>query len=415
MNHSDQRSRWWTDLAWRLYFCLPGPLDDILKWRFPYILPFKTLRIPIAILRGHISPDGHPGTVIVAGSLHEVNHLIWGLFEDQPKWDPICEVPLWKLARTLRRLRISADLTIARLDQFSARLFFGADYLVVPEWIGSRLVVPEDPLKLAHESHSLEEDLRIVCKNRLTYEVTHAEKDFMVFYHTMYAPFIVKRHGQQAVVHDIYRIRRIFNRGGLLLVKQNGQPVAGVIFQEKNQILRLFFLGTLNGAWAPVKAGAIAGLYLFSIEHAKTLGCKIVDFGGSRPSLNDGLLRYKKKWGMNLIDKSDNYYEFLVYWNHFNNSVISFLSNTPLIFRNHHGLSAISVIKHDKPVTLIEAREIHRYMWIPGLHRLYIVSNSGWQSGISTPPQTHLLDATTIRNCDPSTLLTISNQPPMLE
>ncbi len=415
MNQSDQRSRWWIELAWRLYSCLPGQLDDILKWRFPYVLPFKSFHMPIAVLRGPTRVDGNTGTVIVAGSLHEVDYIIRNFFEDQPKRESIGDVPLWTLARTLRRLRISADLTIARLDQLSARLFFGADYLVVPEWIGSRLVVPEDPLKLAHESHSLEEDLRIVCKNRLTYEVTHAEKDFMVFYHTMYVPFVIKRHGQQAVVHDIYRIRRIFNRGGLLLVKQNGQPIAGVIFQKKNQILHLWILGTVNGEWAPVKAGAFAALYFFSIKLAKKLKCKLIDFGGSRPSLNDGLLRYKKKWGIHLTRKYDNYYEYLVYWNHLDKSVISILSNTPLIFRNHEGLSAIYVIKHDKPVTLSEAREIHRSMWIPGLHRLYIVSTSGWQPGISTPPLTHLLDATTIRNFDPSTLLTICNQLPKLE
>jgi len=415
MIQSDQRSSWWKELAWRLYHYLPGPVDDVLKWRFPYVLPFKSLRIPIAILRGPTRPDGHPGTVIVAGSLHEVDYLLWGLFEDQPKRESIGKVPLWTLASTLKRLRISADLTIARLDQLSARLFFGADYLLVPEWIGSRLVVPEDPLKLAKRSHSLEEDFRIVRRNGLTPEVTHAEKDFDLFYHTMYVPFVLKRHGQQAVVHDIYRIRRIFYRGGLLWVMRSGQPIAGVIFQKKNHILHFWVLGTVNGEWAPVKAGAIAALYLFSIKLAKKLGCKLVDFGGCRPSLNDGLLRYKRKWKMNLIEKWDNYYDFLVYWNRFNKSVISFLSNTTLIFRNHHGLSAIYIINHDEPVMQSEAIEIHRSMWIPGLHRLYIVSTSGWQPDVSNPPQTHLVDATTSSNFDPSTLLTICNQLPRLE
>jgi len=416
MIQSDQKSRWWIELAWRLYYCLPAQLDDILKWRFPYVLPFKSFRMPIAVLRGPTRPDGHPGTMVIAGTEDKVDYLIRQFFENEnQQQETVGKVPLWNLARTLKRLRKSADLTIACVDQFSARLFFGADYLHVPEFVGSTLTVPEDIEKLARGNPSLKTDLRNVRCNGMAPKVTHAEEDFKMFYHTMYVPFILKRHGKRAVVDDVYRIRRIFNQGGLLWVRQNGHPLAGIIFQKKNQILRLFILGTVNGEWAPVKAGAIAALYLFSIEHAKTLGCKLVDFGGSRPSLNDGLLRYKRKWGMSLITKYDNYYDFLVYWNHLNVPVTSFLSRDSLIFQNNHELSAIYIIDHNEPVTQSMVTEIHRSVWIPGLQQLNIVSTSGWHPGISSPPQTRLVEATTVRNCDPSTLLAICNQLPKLE
>lgn len=412
---SDLKLRWWVKLAWRVYEYLPVPAEDFLKRCFQYILPFKGLYVPIVILRGTTRPDGHQGTLLVAGTEQGVDYIINRLFDGEYQREMVGKVPLWKLARTLKHLRTSADLTIARVDRLSARLFFGADYLAVPEWVGSTLTVPDDITKLTRGNPSLKSDLQIVHRNGLTYEVTRAEEDFEEFYYKMHVPFTRKRHGKQAFIRNVYWMRRAFRQGGLIWILLGSQRISGLLFRRSGNVLQSLAMGTASGEWEHIKEGAIAALYLFSIKLAKKLGCKLVDFGGCRPSLNDGLLRYKRKWKMNLIEKWDNYYDFLVYWNRFNKSVISFLSNTTLIFRNHHGLSAIYIINHDEPVMQSEAIEIHRSMWIPGLHRLYIVSTSGWQPAVSNPPQTHLVDATTSSNFDPSTLLTICNQLPRLE
>jgi hypothetical protein len=155
-------------------------------------------------------------------------------------------------------------------------------------------------------------------------------------------------------------------------------------------------MGTANGEWAFIKAGANVATDLFIVKHAKELCCNFVDFGGSRPSLNDGVLRYKRKWGMNLIDKHDTYYDFLVHWNRCSSSVIAFLSNTPLIFQDNGGLSAIKVIDCDKPATNDEAWKTYHSNWIEGLHRLYIIATSGWETGQNSPPQTTLLGPTNV-------------------
>jgi len=159
-------------------------------------------------------------------------------------------------------------------------------------------------------------------------------------------------------------------------------------------------MGTANGVWELVKVGAKIATDLFIVTHAKKLGCKVIDFGGSRPSLNDGVLRYKRKWAVNLIDKRDIYYDFLVYWNSFSEPVNSFLSHTPLIFRDDGGLSAIKVIDSDVPLTKTETEKIHRSMWIPGLKRLYLVSASGWKTVHDSPPKTVLIDLIRERDCN---------------
>jgi Uncharacterized protein involved in methicillin resistance len=364
-------------------------------------LPFKNLRIPVAILRGPTrANNSSPGTLLVAGDEHRIEYMSHRFFESEPHCERLSKVPLWNLDRTLKRLQTSADLTVVCVDKLSARLFFGADYLIVPEWTGLILTVPEDPWRLDRSSRSLKEDLRVVRRNNLTPGFTGATADFELFYHTMYVPFIVKRHGEQAVVRSIDQLRRRFYRGGLIWVLQGEQPIAGAVFQLSKQVLRLLVVGTINGDWSPVKSGALAALYLFIINHAKERGCKLVDLGGSRPSLNDGLLRYKRKWGAKLTENRDIYYDFLIRWNHLSRPVTSFLLNTPLIFRDKGGLSALCVIDQNETATQNDAWKAYRSMWIQGLQKLYLVSTSGWQPGINKPPQTHLADTTIIENCD---------------
>jgi hypothetical protein len=220
----------------------------------------------------------------------------------------------------------------------------------------------------------------------------------------MYVPFTLKRYGEQGKIENYYKLRRCSRNGGLLWARQNEKPVAGGVFQPAGTTLRFLVLGTLDGDWEIVKRGGIAALYLFIIKHAKELGFRFVDFGGSRPSLNDGLLRYKRKWKMKIVEKEYVYHDFLVYWNRLSDPVLSFLSSSPLIFRDKNGLSAIKTVESDEPITQAELEKINRAIAIPGLNRMCLAAAKGWQEGIDGLPKTHLLGASEFRDCNPSTL-----------
>lgn len=393
--------KWWIRPAWRLYGRLTAAANDLLMWRYPYILPLKNLRIPISILRGPTRPDGHLGTLLIAGTEYRTEYLSSRFFEGEYKRETLDRVSLWNLTRALEHLQTSADITIACLDRISARLFFGADYLAVPEWVGSSLALPENVADLAHKNYKLKRELQRVFRSNLSHELSQTEEDFERFYYTMHVPFTQKRYEGQGVIHNFYQMRRVFHQGGLLLLKRNGQSIAGNLFQRRNQQLRSVAFGTVNGEWEPVESGAFAALYFSLVKHAKEIGCKFVNFGGSRPSLSDGVLKYKRKWGGSLVEHYSNHYNLLVRWNRLNKPVTSFLSSTPLIFREQGRFSAIYVIDRDERVTKAEADKIHRSVWMPGLRHLYLISTSGWQPGIISPPQTYLVDAATIaESCD---------------
>jgi hypothetical protein len=326
-------------------------------------------RIPVVLLRGATNQSGRQGTLLVAGHDPWVSYLPSRFFVGKPQRELVGNVLSWELPALLDRLRASADLTIARVDRLSAQKFPGKDYLAVPEWVGMRLAVPEDLDSLVRCNRSIREDMRLVRKHKLQPLVTEREERFQEFYDSMYVPFSRARHGAMAFVKSRYDLRRSLRKGGILWVIRDKHPLAGMLFERKNDTLDLQAIGMATGELPLNKRGIMAALYYYSIAHAGQLSCAEVDFRGARPSLHDGLVRYKRKWGNALYDKTDTSYDLLVRWNSVNGVVKDFLSHTGLIFRDERRLSAIHA----------DESQSRRSLWIGGLHQLYLLTESGRQ------------------------------------
>src|SRR5262249_21677703 len=109
---------------------LAGPLVD---------LPAQVTRY-----EGH-TPGGLTAKVLVAGSGGASRYFLRRIFADV---DSCCiqrgrRIPLFKLPRTLRRMRDEADLVLADVDRLVSRRLFGDDYLRVPAWLLSTMPVSE--------------------------------------------------------------------------------------------------------------------------------------------------------------------------------------------------------------------------------------------------------------------------------
>lgn len=326
-------------------------------------------RIPVLLLRGPTNPSRHTGTLLVAGHDPWVRYLPSRFFIEEPQRQLVGNVLPRELPVLLNQLRASADLTIVRLDRLSAQKFPGKDYLPVPEWVGMRLAVPDDLDALVHGNRSIREDMRLVRRHKLQQLITEGEERFDEFYDSMYLPFSRARYGAMAFVKSRHELRRRLRKGGILWIIRDNHPLAGMLFERKTGTLDLQAIGMATGELPLKKRGIMAALYYFSILHARLLGCAEVDFRGARPSLHDGLLRYKRKWGNVLYDKTDSYYDLLVHWNGVNRVVKDFLSHTGLIFREKGGLSAIHA----------DESQAYRSLWIGGLHQLYLLTEWGWQ------------------------------------
>lgn len=325
--------------------------------------------VPVVLLRGLTNSSGQTGTLLVAGHDPWVGYLPGRFFLGEPQRELVANVSLRKLPALLDRLRGSADLTIVRADRLSAQKFFGKGYLAVPEWVCMRFAVPDDLDGLVRSNHSIREDMRLARRHKLYPFVTEGEERFDEFYDFMYVPFSRVRHGAMAIIRGRQYLRRHIRKGGILWVMRDNLPLAGMLFERNSDVLDMQAIGMVTGELPLKMRGIMAALYYHSIAHARQLGCVEVNFGAARSSLHDGLLRYKRKWGDALCDTPNSYYDLLIRWNSVNGVVKNFFSHTGLIFRDEGRLSAI----------FADESQSWQSLWIGGLHRLYLLTESGRQ------------------------------------
>jgi len=356
----------------------PAAPERPARWK-AWLAPLADAVVAVTLLRGIARHGGEPATMLVAGRVKRVGWLVDRFFAVPPERESLGHVPAWRLARSLRQARGSADLTVAHVARLSARfLGFGEDYMAVPDWIGMRLAAPFDPAAAARRSHSLSDDLRRVRTGRWSAEVSHRAADVAAFYREMYVPFVRNRHRENAYVQPARRMRRAFRRGGILWILRGGERRAGLVFEHRRGTLRLVAIGTAGGDPEVVKEGAIAAIYLHTIEYARRAGCADIDLRGSRPSLDDGITRYKRKWGASLYDRPDVLTTTLVHWHRMTPAVEAFLAGTSLVFRDGGGLSALAVADPDERTRPDPARTWAR-LGVPGLRRLFVLAAaSSW-------------------------------------
>jgi hypothetical protein len=268
-------------------------------------------------------------------------------------------------------MRSSADMTLVRADRISARLWFRRGYLRAPEWIGVQLDQSRRSLASALKSKSVREDRRRIRKYGLVYAISHKRRDFDDFYENMYVPYIRKRFGEMGGISSARYLRHAFRQGGLIFVEQNGARLAGTLFSRYGKAITFEKMGTRNGEDAILKMGAMAALYVFGIEYARKTGCRFVDFGGCRPLLQDGVLRYKSKWGARVIDDGSYPIQYLISWNRLGGPVGDFFGRNALIFYEGNGFSAICARS-----PRIEAAEYPLRIRPPvnGLRHLYVAA-----------------------------------------
>lgn len=349
----------------------PRAPDPGARWK-AWLAPIADAVVALTLLRGITARDGHPATMLVAGPERRVRWLVDRYFAAEPARETLGHVPAWRLARTLKRMKSTADVTVVRVSRLTAdRLGVSDDYLPVPDWIGMRLHAPFDLAAIVRRSHSVADDMRRVRRAGWTAEVSHRAADFIPFYRDMYAPFVHARYRTEGHVRPARQLRRVFRRGGILWVGSDQKPVAGVLVEPRRGVLDVVAIGTAGGDLCWRKAGALAAVYAAMIEHARSEGCSVIDLRGSRPSLEDGLTRYKRKWGASVYDRTDVLTTTLVRWDRMTPAVVEFLSSSPLLFRDGGGLSALAVDDGgDDP-----ARTCER-LGLPGLTRMIVLTRA---------------------------------------
>lgn len=172
-------------------------------------------RIPVVLWRG-TARTGQAGRLLVAGDDPWVRYLPQRFFEGESTCEPIGRVAVRALPRLVEEFRKSIDMAVLRIDRLSHSKVFPSGYLVVPEWVGTKLLVPDDINALVRSSSNIARDVRRVRSRKFEPMVSSDGQGLDRFYQSFYLPLSKARYGQLLIVRPICDLRRRLRRGGIL-------------------------------------------------------------------------------------------------------------------------------------------------------------------------------------------------------
>jgi hypothetical protein len=242
------------------------------------------------------------------------------------------------IIRGLRRYEEQADLIFIDAELLITQRLDRFQYLAIPSWVPQKLILAdrwEDVIKSFPKN--LRKKLKHILNQGYQFYTTDTESQFNYFYHMMYVPYTQARFGKGAVVRTQDYMKKILQQGEILLLFRNDHLLLGSLNKyEHDRFLSICAAATENIPPAMFK-GASEAMDYFSILTAFEKGCRVVDFLGSRPLLDDGAFRYKRKWGTYI----DNFYRPMddIYFKTvcLNTGVKSYLANNPFIIKTSKG------------------------------------------------------------------------------
>jgi hypothetical protein len=240
----------------------------------------------------------------------------------------------------------------------------------VPGWVTGEVNLPLDPAVL--QSDTLRSDLRRIRKNALSYHVTKNTEHFNDFYGHMYVPYVTQAHGDSAVILPHETMRAYFKNCELLRVLRAGQPIAAVLIAYDQPIPRLCSMGIRDARREFVRDGAIGALYHFALGYLQEKGFTKACFGLSRGFLLDGVLQYKRKFGMRLSRAGNEWFAMRILSD--GPATRGMLRHVPLVIERDGLLFGVVFLDTDTGVVSEEDfLRLDKRFFVEGLSRLLVV------------------------------------------
>jgi len=265
----------------------------------------------------------------------------------------------------------SAEIIAIRIERPFASRYSERGFLLLPN---VRFVL--DLRRSMHEiirrmDEGRRRDLKKIEKSRYTYTVHRQDREvFRFFYGKMYLPYVTKRFDKVANIKTFLESRIAYSlNGGIVMVRKEGQPHAGILFQVQGKKLLVNSLGVYEGNQELVRAMGAALFHL--IGWAKAKGVELLDYGVCTPFLKDGLFIYKKEWGMSVKDATDQSFCALRF-NSLTDGSLAFLRQNPFVIYDRGFIKGLVLL--EKSPNKDELRHLFARYYLPELASLIVVS-----------------------------------------
>ena len=277
---------------------------DYVEIKHRVLTGLRSFRFSAFELTGESRAGGGQLRVLFAGS-EPFRHYLKGLaFRGVVNEQDLGRTTPWQIYADRRRSNY--DLLIFRSHRALADMNFYRDSYFVPEWLSGQANL-DTQWRLSERSKSRQRDLRQMERNNLRHSVTVNPAELTFFFNEMYVPHIRRAHGPGALLmgYDQMMARTQRGEGELVVITQNGQPIAGSFIVYDAGKPRLFSEGVLHANRDYLRMGAGTAIYLYSFDHLRRRGFQRVNMGRSRAFLSDGVLYFKERFGLQLTDPSD--------------------------------------------------------------------------------------------------------------
>jgi hypothetical protein len=278
----------------------PGWLSNhLLRWASWWANAGRVIVNEMRLLKTRwVGPDW---SVTYLGNGKSAEILCCSLFPALPEEVESTRISLWQVPALVRKHAQEGDLVVCELNQIIRLFPRGVDLaLTTPRMVNQVIVDFDRPLD------EIINDIQPHIRKRIkqfeaqgySFEATHSEADFDLFYHHMYLPYITGRHTGRSLDLCCYDLLfRYFKEGVLILAKLHGEPIAGGILKPSGDQIMALEMGVLDGLYERVKQGSNAALWWFELLWAHKLGARVFVLGTSFALTSNGPFNFKRQWG----------------------------------------------------------------------------------------------------------------------
>lgn len=216
-------------------------------------------------------------------------------------------VALWQLSEATERFLGQVDMVVVGVSPLLPRRWRPRARTVVrcPVWVNQVLDLSR-PLEQTLEGSSHKRIRDLIAKTKkldLRARATREDADLRHFFHEMYLPHLLHRHGSHAEVLTDYEKWRaaLGKRGELILIELDGSPFAGGTLRYEGTMCLAGDEGVNQDVPHEIARYAQTAIKRFSIERAQQLGMRSMLFGMSLARYSDPVFGVKRRWGCTAI------------------------------------------------------------------------------------------------------------------
>ncbi len=256
------------------------------------------MALPVERLEGRLHGSNAPVAMTFAGLSATADFVAGSLFTIERR-TPVgrLSTPLELRGAAFGALCNGSDLAVADVPPLWQSCIPAGAQLRMPAWV-SQEIHGKGKSPVALPPQVRKEVLRHGRREGYELELSDSIADIRRFYFELYRPYISARFKASAVLVDEDHFLEVGRGMTLAILRVDRAWTAGMLFGLHGDTLRLGWFGSSS---APPRRGASEVLDAGIIERAAARGARRVIMGHSRPSLSDGVLHYKSRFGATIF------------------------------------------------------------------------------------------------------------------